>query len=124
MRASVFAVLAIAACNSTPIYDVDRSTFASPDPLTNEQASEAILNAGSKLGWDMIEVRPGHIRGDLNIRRHAATVDVKYDARGYSITHVNSQNLKFDPVERSIHKTYNSWIENLDTQIKAESGIV
>ncbi|MGI9435447.1 MAG: hypothetical protein ACR2Q4_11565 [Geminicoccaceae bacterium] len=123
-RASLMIVLAIAACNSTPVYNVERSAFTAPEALSNKQAVEAILSAGDKLGWNMAEIRPGHIRGDLQVSKHSATVDIKYDGRGYSIVHVNSNNLKYDSEKGSIHKTYNSWIENLERQIKAESGIV
>ncbi len=124
-RASVILVLAIAACNTKPVYNVERSSFNTADALSSEQAAEAIMNAGSKLGWSMSEVGPGLIRGDINVRsKHQATVDISYDGRGYSIAYVGSENLKYDAEKGVIHRNYNSWVQNLDRQIRVESGSV
>lgn len=123
-RLSVVFVLAIAACNAKPVYDVARASYNSTDPLTQEEATEAIFNAGSKLGWSMTEVQPGLIRGDINVRnKHQATVDITYDGEGYSIVYAGSENLKYDPDDGTIHKNYNSWVQNLERQIRIESGV-
>ena len=125
--ASIVFVFAIAACNLNvkPVYNVDRASFNSPEPLTEAQATEAILNAGSKLGWNMVEVESGLIRGDINVRgKHDASVAVSFDGQGYSINYNDSQNLKYDPETGSIHKNYNSWVQNLERQIRIESGSV
>jgi hypothetical protein len=123
--ASIVLVLAIAACTTKPVYNVERSTFNAKDSLSNEQASEAIFNAGSHLGWSMTEIAPGHIRADINVRgKHQASVDINYDGRGYSIAYVDSENLKYDAEKGVIHRNYNSWVQNLDNQIRLESNSV
>jgi hypothetical protein len=125
-RATVLVALAITACvsHATPVYNVDRASYNTSDALDSDRAARAIKTAGTKLGWDMAEVQPGLIRGTLNVRKHHAVVDIDYDGRGYSINYVESENLNYDPEKLAIHKNYNSWIHNLERQIRLESGNV
>ncbi len=124
-RASVLvALLAITACNhATPVYNVESAAY-NTDALDGTQAEKAIKTAGTKLGWNMAKLEPGLIRGTLNLRKHVAVVDISYDGRGYSIDYVDSENLKYDEETGQIHKNYNSWIQNLERQIRLESGNV
>ena len=115
-------VLVIAACRVAPIYNVESSSFNSPQPLTLTQAGEAIQRAGTSLGWSVKEVRPGVMQGTLNIRDHRAVVDILYDTEAFSINYANSDNLKYDGTQ--IHKNYNSWVQNLEQQIRVEAGEV
>lgn len=124
-RASVLIVLAITACNhATDLYNVERSSYNVVDALSSARAEKAIKNAGSRLGWQMTTVQPGLIRGTLNLRKHYAVVDINYDGRGYSIDYIDSENLKYDDEKGKIHKSYNKWIQNLERQIRIESGNV
>ncbi len=123
-RASVLVALAITACNhATNVYNVEGAGY-NIDALDGSQAEQAIKTAGTKLGWNMAKLEPGLIRGTLNLRKHVAVVDISYDGRGYSIDYVDSENLKYDEETGQIHKNYNSWIQNLERQIRLESGNV
>lgn len=66
----------------------------------------------------MTEKAPGHIVGTLRLRSHQAVVDILYYTEIYSITYLDSLNLKYDG--KSIHKNYNSWIQNLSNGIHAQ----
>jgi len=45
-------------------------------------------------------------------------MEIEYDTKQYSITYKDSQGLKYDGSQ--IHKTYNSWVHNLDNRIRVQ----
>jgi hypothetical protein len=83
-----------------------------------DDVQKAIIRAGAGLGWQMKPVEPGLIVGTLTLRTHMAMVNVKYDAKTYSITYKDSSNL--DYTGDSIHKNYNGWVTNLDRGIQSQ----
>jgi len=121
--ASLLIALAITACvsHATDIYNVERSSYNASEPLDAKSAEKAIRSAGSKIGWQMDTIRPGLIRGTLNVRSHLAVIDINYDARGFSIDYVDSENLNYDEETNAIHKSYNKWIGILERRIRAEA---
>jgi len=115
-----FAAAALAACTSQPIYNVKGAPVETPGgrPATMAQVEQAIVRAGSQLGWKMQPVRPGLVVGTLNLRTHTAVVDVAYNTRTYDITYKDSKELNYDGT--NIHRNYNGWIQNLDKGIRAQ----
>jgi len=113
------AVLALAACTSQPIYNVERQAIVtgSGRAPTMAEVESAIVRGGSVLGWAMTPVRPGVVSGRLALRTHVAIVDVNYDTKQFSINYKDSTNL--DYANGSIHRNYNGWITNLDREIRA-----
>ena len=124
--APLFVVMAITACvnHATEIYNVELSPYNVAEPLDAKRAEKAIKSAGSKIGWEMDTIRPGLIRGTLNVRSHLAVVDISYDSERFSIDYVDSENLKYDEEKKAIHKSYNKWIGILERRIRAEAGSV
>jgi len=124
--ASLLVTMAITACvnHATDIYNVELSSYNTADPLDAKRAEKAIKTAGSKIGWEMDTIRPGLIRGTLNLRKHLAVIDINYDGKRFSIDYVESENLNYDEEANVIHKSYNKWIEILERRIRAESGNV
>ena len=112
-------VLLLAGCTSRPIVNVTDQPVvtAAGKPLTADQVRNAIIAAGTGLGWVMTPVSPGLVSGRLMLREHTAVVDVRYSATTYSITYKDSTNLNYR--DGQIHKNYNGWIENLDRDIRA-----
>ena len=110
--------LALAACARTaPIYSVSNAPVVVSSGNHNAtDVKNAILRAGSSLGWQIREVEPGHIVGVLSIRTHTAEVDIYYNAQTYSISYRDSNNLNYDGT--NIHSNYNGWVQNLDNAIK------
>ena len=122
---SLLVVLAIAACNhATDIYNVELSSYNATAPLDAQSAETAIKRAGSKIGWQMDTIRPGLIRGTLNVRKHLAVIDISYDSEGFSIEYVDSENLQYDEDAQVIHKSYNKWIGILERRIRAEASSI
>lgn len=100
-----------------PVYQPTNVPF-SGDASARER-SEQIRRAGIGLGWAMEDVRPGLVRGTLNLRTHQAVVDIPYDRQRFSILYASSQNLNFNG--SVIHNNYTGWINRLERTIVAQS---
>jgi len=120
----VLLVTALAACNVAPIYNVKGSPIAtaSGKPPTMQQVQTAILTAGTALGWQISNDKPGKMTGRLNLRTHQAVVDIDYDTKQYNITYRDSVDL--GAKDGTIHKNYNSWVQNLDNRIRAQFNLI
>lgn len=115
-------ILALASANAdartADIRDIDNMPV--PAGLKLEDISASIVAGAANRGWTALEVGPGHIEATLYIRSHMAKVDIKFDTKTYNITYADSDNLKFDAVKYKIHKNYNSWVQNMNSDIRAE----
>jgi len=102
-----------------PVYNVsDAPVVASTPNPSLDDVGKAIQRAGASLGWQMRQTKPGHILGTLIVRTHTAVVDVNYSGKSYSIQYKDSTDLKYDG--QNIHPQYNTWIQNLDSRIRAQ----
>ena len=109
--------LFLTGCKSAPVYNVvDAPITTSGAQLQSAQVRNAIIQAGTGLGWQMREERPGLILASLNLRSHMALVEIPYDTNSYSIRYRDSTNLKYDGSK--IHSNYNGWVQNLDNAIR------
>lgn len=122
---SMFTTLLItppaAAANGPPINDEVYTSVASIDgrSYTRKQVETAIINASAHRGWQFKRGNNGALIGTLLVRgKHFVAVDVVYDSKAYKITYRDSKNMNYDPATKTIHKRYNSWVENLDNDIK------
>ena len=111
--------IAVAGCGSRPVMNVTAEpVVVTPGKTaTNDNVRDAILRAGSSLGWQMRPAAPGVIAGSINLRGHSANIDVEYNTRTYNIVYRSSTGL--DAQNGQIHKNYNGWIENLNRDIRA-----
>lgn len=118
--AGLACVLALGACATKPVHNVADApvTTVSGKPAQASQVRTAIITAGTSLGWQIVEVKPGLLKGTLNLRTHTAIVDIPYSASKYSITFNSGVNL--NDKDGQIHKNYNGWIQNLDNKIRSE----
>lgn len=111
--------LFVAGCQTQPIMNVTetpiQTTKAQP---TMDEVRQAIIRAGSGLGWEIKPDRPGHLTGRLALRTHVAVVDIDHTQKAYSIRYRESTNLDYK--DGQIHKNYNGWIQNLDKAIKIQ----
>jgi hypothetical protein len=115
----VLAGLAVG-CAAPPIYNVtDSPTTARPN-ATAEDVKAAVIRAGAGLGWKMQDAGAGRLVGTLVVRTHEAVVDIEYSEKTYNIRYKNSVNLNYDGTAGTIHRNYNSWIQNLDRRIQRE----
>jgi hypothetical protein len=114
------AVVFCAGCAMTqPVLDISQAPIAANKPNPSmDDVRQAIVRAGSTLGWQMNPDKPGHITGRLLLRTHIAVVDIDYTPKAYSIKYRESTNLDYDAGK--IHRNYNGWIQNLDKAIKVQ----
>jgi type IV pilus biogenesis protein CpaD/CtpE len=122
-RALVIAALlvSIAACTSRPINNVSADVVLSTPGKTakSDDVRDAIVRAGTGLGWKMNAAAPGVVAGGLGVaNKHWVNVDVQYTATGYSIVYRSSTNMKEKNGE--INRNYNAWVENLNNAIRRE----
>lgn len=115
-------ILFIAGCRSAPLYNVERSSFNVSEQKSMTEITEAIQRAGTRLGWQMNVERPGLMIGTLNLRSHQAVVEIPYDTTGFAITYRDSTDLDYDGT--AIHKNYNSWIQNLEREIRVQASAI
>ncbi|MCL4802018.1 MAG: hypothetical protein KJ025_20675 [Burkholderiales bacterium] len=120
--AAMIAVAAIgmAGCRTAAVYDVVDAPVVGPADgrkLSSEQVRNAIIRAGTGLGWQVREVQPFLLEGTLHLRSHMARVNIPYSTERYSIVYKESDNLQYDG--KMIHSNYNGWVQNLDKAIKA-----
>lgn len=111
-----FAV-ALGACASIPILNVIDAPIATGKSLQVNQVRQAIVTAGSALGWKIVDSKPGLLEGTLRLRDHTAVVEIPFTTDKYSILFKSGVNL--NEKDGQIHKNYNGWVQNLEKSINA-----
>jgi hypothetical protein len=111
--------LVVTGCNTQPIVNVTDQPVVSTvsKQLTADQVRNAIVGAGSGLGWVMTPISPGLVSGRFIKEDHVAVVDIRYTEKIYSIAYKDSTNLKYK--KGNIHKAYNEWVATLDRDIQS-----
>jgi hypothetical protein len=122
--AIAFLAIAVASCRTATVYNVNDAPLTTSKPATMAQVEAAIKRAGGGLGWQMKTVAPGHIVGRLPVRTHLAVVDITYTTKDFSIKYKNSNNLKYDAADNTIHSNYNGWVQNLEQAIIAQTASI
>ena len=112
-------VAGLGACVSVPIYNVTDAPVSavSGKSLAPAQVRQAIITAGSALGWRIVDAGPGRLEGTLTLRGHVAVVEIPYSGKAYSIQYKGGENLQV--ANGTIHKNYNGWVQNLDRGIRS-----
>jgi len=124
MRLKVLLVAAMlllaAGCTSRPVMNVaaEPVVVTPGKTATSDNVRDAIMRAGTGLGWTMRPAAPGVVNGTINLRGHSAVIDVEYNPKSYNIVYRSSTGL--DANNGQIHKNYNGWIENLNNAIRRE----
>ncbi len=116
------AILFITGCRTVPVRNIENAPIvprsqAHPDM---QKIGDAIIKAGTGLGWRMSKNEDGVIVGKLYVRTHMAGVKIIYNHKNYNILYDNSINLKYNPEKSTVHRQYNNWINNLDIAIQRE----
>jgi hypothetical protein len=117
------ALLALGCAPLAPVMNVTDQTFETNRPASLDEIGNAIIRAGASLNMQMRKVRPGLISATYVPMGGAgkglsATMEVKYNAKSYSIEYKDSQGLKYDGT--SIHRNYNLWVQRLDARIRVQ----
>jgi hypothetical protein len=88
-------------------------SWSKPAQPTLEVIERAIISGCAVRGWQCRAVKPGEIRAVLLVRMHMAESLIRFDTEKYSITYVDSKELRYDPDKKTIHRKYNLWVANL-----------
>jgi hypothetical protein len=113
------ALLLLVGCRGPmPVYNVTSTPVVANRTVSSDEVGKAIIRAGARYNWQMLQKGAGTIEGVQVAREHRAVIDIKYNAKSYSITYKDSEKLQYDGT--NIHPNYNSWIQRLETAIRAE----
>jgi len=117
-------VILLAGCKSQPVNEVIGAPIpvVPGKPISMEDISKAIVRAGTRNGWLVIQEKPGRLSANYRERQHGATVEITHDEKAYNIKYRDSTNLNADAGQ--IHKVYNVWVANLDRSIRTELVLV
>lgn len=107
-----------AVARTKPVENIENVPI--PNGLDLQTIGNAIVDGCAVRNWVAKEVEPGHMQCQLYLRTHMAKVDIRYDTETFSITYADSENLKYDAEKRRIHRNYNSWVQNLNGDIRNE----
>jgi len=91
---------------------------------TLERLQRAIIAGCTMRGWQCKAGKPGEIRAVLYVRQHMAEAVIAFNTSSYSITYVNSSELRYDGAKNTIHRKYNLWVSNLITDINAAIALI
>ncbi len=111
-------VFALAGCgNADPVLNFANSPIvASTGKKNMNDIKRGIILAGSRIGWQMQQVKPGSIVATLFRSGRMAKVEINYTADTYNITYKDSSNLNYQG--GTIHGTYNKWVTKLHNNIR------
>ncbi len=92
---------------------------------SKSDVKKAIVQAAASLGWRVQEQDENTLKAKIIVRnKHHVEVTIPYSKSEYSILYQSSQNLKYDAENNTIHKNYNSWINNLNNRIQNQFNLV
>jgi hypothetical protein len=111
---AVCMAIGLAACTTASILNINDAPIGVS--AQNKDISAVINGALSGRGWQVAERRPGAIDAFIVVREHRAEITISYDQDSYSIAYRGSENL--NQRGRSIHRNYNRWVANLNTDIQ------
>ena len=101
-----------------PIYEVtDHPIPQAAQELSEEKMGDAIIAAGLKRRWEMEKIGRGQIKATQRRQTHLAVVDIYYSNESYTMRYNSSQDLLYNGSK--IHRTYNFWLRNLESDIAA-----
>lgn len=114
---ALFTVTLMGCKTSEPIYDVSRASIPTSNRTSLDSTGELIVKALHYKRWKVVSQDPGIIVASIDVRKHAATIEIKYDERSFAIKHMRSSLLKHDTGKQTIHRNYNKWIRLLEEEI-------
>lgn len=105
---------------STPIYTPQPIMVTGHKSLAS--VKKVIKRALYRRKWIVRNVSPGFIRATYSRGRHMAVVNVRYTPRKISIAYHKTESLNFNREKGTIHRTYNTWVQNMERDIRVELG--
>lgn len=90
--------------------------------LKSKDIQNGIAAGLAGRGWMVTKAEPGKVHSRLLIRKHTLDVVVIYTSSTFDINYVSSDNLRYKKTEdgAEIHKNANSWMDNINNDIRAQ----
>lgn len=111
------ALLVTAGCTSKPILNTQHNLPADAQ-VSEEKMKTVIVNALQKREWTVQRLSPQLVQAEINVRnQYYAAIDIHYTRNSYAITYRDSRALGYK--DGKIHRNYNRWVNNLDSDIMA-----
>ncbi|CRM97045.1 hypothetical protein [Pseudomonas sp. 22 E 5] len=111
------ALLVTAGCTSKPILNTQHNLPADAQ-VSEEKMKAVIVNALQKREWTVQRLSPQLVQAEINVRnQYYAAIDIRYTRNSYAITYRDSRALGYK--DGKIHRNYNRWVNNLDSDIMA-----
>ena len=101
----------LVSCSTTSMVKVDTLV---PVNRSMEDVRYALQLSANQYDWRIESDTPGSMVLKLDTRSHMVKVKIKYSAKKYKITYMDSNNMNYDPKTQTIRRNYNKWILNLD----------
>jgi hypothetical protein len=109
------AAIALAACQTQPIYQPDHAVPPQAQQLPLDRIESLIVEAGQTRHWTFSHVGPGHLLATQQDAKYSANVDIFFSRDSYRLVYNSSTGL--DEKDGAIHKHYNMWIRYLESDI-------
>ncbi|WLH79787.1 hypothetical protein PSH81_02120 [Pseudomonas sp. FP2335] len=111
------ALLTTAGCTSKPVLNTQHELPANAQ-VGEEKIKQVILSALQKRDWTVQRLSPQLVQAEITVRnQYYAAIDIRYTRNSYAITYRDSRSLGYK--DGKIHRNYNRWVNNLDSDIMA-----
>jgi TolB-like protein len=89
-----------------------------PAPIDIDKFSVAIKDCLTGRNWEIIQEGPGFVFATYGRGNWWVQIKVCYWDDEYWYEYVDSENLNADPDRNRIHRNYNDWIKNLESDLR------
>ena len=110
-------LLTTAGCTNKPVLNTQHELPADIQ-ISEEKMKTVIVTALQKREWTVQRLSPQLVQAEINVRnQYYAAIDIRYTRNSYAITYRDSRDLGYK--DGKIHRNYNRWVNNLDSDILA-----
>ncbi|MFL1495031.1 hypothetical protein [Pseudomonas antarctica] len=107
------ALLTTAGCTNKPVLNTQHALPADTQ-VSEDKMKQVIVNALQKREWTVQRFGPQLVQAEITVRnQYYAAIDIRYTP----ITYRDSRDLGYK--DGKIHRNYNRWVNNLDSDIMA-----
>lgn len=101
---------------------VNPDPIAIPAKVSSAEVGKIIKKVLVQRKWIVAEDKPGALKATLLLREHKARIAIDWNAKDIRISYIDSENLNYEVKKGQplIHANYNSWVNNLVTDISGE----
>ncbi|KAF2408545.1 hypothetical protein SAMN04490179_0272 [Pseudomonas antarctica] len=111
------ALLTTAGCTNKPVLNTQHALPADTQ-VSEDKMKQVIVNALQKREWTVQRLSPQLVQAEITVRnQYFAAIDIRYTRNSYAITYRDSRDLGYK--DGKIHRNYNRWVNNLDSDIMA-----